>query len=1099
MLQALSGSQTEGRELMERQEMLGPQYDAYWKLIEHIGRSYLPWYDKYYSTEDTRRVVEELQKIHIDMDEMTAQRQVCSNISNSLGRSVEPTELFPNHLGTEASVHVSVQAKAVQDKIKDLEWRLELAKEQPPQHDPGDFIAWREKIVARFEGRVNRKTSRAMWRRNKKIAAVALKGEERRKQLEHAWKAEIHELEQTLHTFKSHLELLAPNSLKTVQQLQAKQLQLDDEGKKLSADELEIAATRNARMEKRYGERTEKRAKEAEKKDQVRLEAGHAKVKWDGSLAATWRRDRAAAEKAAPEGFTPLEVAFPAQDSTATQSTATQSTASQADAFEYLSPERTKEQQPKSESEPKVDENASRNVQPVAQKAPDKLFVKIFGKDGKKKPKGIMKRLLDRGKMFDEDQDEFSIQDLRPRAQRAVGMVAGKDDTQANSLEKSVGYDGTRVEASRDESVSRNLEPVARGIQKLPKSIKQNVEYTDTRVAESRDESASRNLEPVAHESQSIQDELTHIIPDRRDPIAETRQQQLRDIHQSIEHLKRMASGAQSDGRLRVATARKLEEVLRELEKEAATVEDDQALHPFIRKSNMNPDLKYVRLDREMNVKHVQLSREQIAEQQQAANVFGESNKPPPIHAWPKPPPEALLPRSLSDQLKAQLSASEKIVIDDDLTVDVEADVPELQNHVFELSQKLKGSYPLMDTLPYDVWKSQQRKTLQTWLKILIWKWQTRNDEMNAESAEADPDVSQDVRALLDQMVLDHDLGQGAATRMAKRWAEIFVRQEERKMNVDPENANVALDWADMDAGLGFLDDEGAAVDGEKGRVQGVAKEKGTLPLPQGLPFTNKGKGHRYRFEASNMWRSADTAGYHTLAFRRQYSTGEDPKVTKVRITTGDWRPRTTPVEKTTQTPETQTSHPGSSSSEHRVQTSLPHLTSSGAAHMVSVATKPHTPRTAVATGTVCFSNPTPLSLIHSASNKKGDVLSVSRIAGIMAAKHTPLLIPLCHPIALTHVGVTLHIILPCSATVQNDYKKDFGAIVVESKVQCTGQTGVEMEALTSVMGAALSVVDMCKAVDKDISIDNVRVVLKEGGRSGTWRKEGWVSRGEGD
>ncbi|KAF2437963.1 GTP cyclohydrolase subunit MoaC, partial [Karstenula rhodostoma CBS 690.94] len=166
----------------------------------------------------------------------------------------------------------------------------------------------------------------------------------------------------------------------------------------------------------------------------------------------------------------------------------------------------------------------------------------------------------------------------------------------------------------------------------------------------------------------------------------------------------------------------------------------------------------------------------------------------------------------------------------------------------------------------------------------------------------------------------------------------------------------------------------------------------------------------------------------------------------------------------------------------------LPHLTASGAAHMVSVSAKPHTPRTAIATGTVRFSNPTPLSLIHSASNKKGDVLSVSRIAGIMAAKHTPSLIPLCHPIALTHVGVTLHV-LTSTSPVEEKPMKDFGAIVVESKVQCVGQTGVEMEALTSVVGAALSVVDMCKAVDKGISIGDVRVVLKEGGRSGTWRE----------
>ncbi|KAF2874029.1 molybdenum cofactor biosynthesis protein C [Massariosphaeria phaeospora] len=156
---------------------------------------------------------------------------------------------------------------------------------------------------------------------------------------------------------------------------------------------------------------------------------------------------------------------------------------------------------------------------------------------------------------------------------------------------------------------------------------------------------------------------------------------------------------------------------------------------------------------------------------------------------------------------------------------------------------------------------------------------------------------------------------------------------------------------------------------------------------------------------------------------------------------------------------------------------------------MVSVTGKPSTHRTAIAAGTVHFSNPTPLSLIRANAVKKGDVLSVSRIAGIMAAKKCPDLIPLCHPIALTHVGVTL--------TALDNGKYPFGGVDVEAKVECTGQTGVEMEALTGVMGAALSVVDMCKAVDKGMRVEGVRVVLKEGGRSGTWREEGWVSDAE--
>jgi molybdenum cofactor biosynthesis protein MoaC len=158
---------------------------------------------------------------------------------------------------------------------------------------------------------------------------------------------------------------------------------------------------------------------------------------------------------------------------------------------------------------------------------------------------------------------------------------------------------------------------------------------------------------------------------------------------------------------------------------------------------------------------------------------------------------------------------------------------------------------------------------------------------------------------------------------------------------------------------------------------------------------------------------------------------------------------------------------------------------------MVSVSAKSHTTRTAVAVGTVYFSNPTPLQLIRSNSLKKGDALGTSRIAGIMAAKKCPDMIPLCHPIALTHVGVELKI-FDAEASKTND--SGHGGIQIEAKVQCTGPTGVEMEALTAVMGAALSVVDMCKAVDKAQKVGDVRVVLKEGGKSGKWLEDGWKS-----
>ena len=182
--------------------------------------------------------------------------------------------------------------------------------------------------------------------------------------------------------------------------------------------------------------------------------------------------------------------------------------------------------------------------------------------------------------------------------------------------------------------------------------------------------------------------------------------------------------------------------------------------------------------------------------------------------------------------------------------------------------------------------------------------------------------------------------------------------------------------------------------------------------------------------------------------------------------------------------------------------TSLPHLTPTGSAHMVSVSNKPSTHRTAIAAGHVLFSNAQTLTLIRDNALKKGDVLSVARIAGIMAAKRCPDLIPLCHPIAISHVGVALRLI---NADPDHDGpdRNEEGArvfgVALQATVECTGPTGVEMEALTSVMGAALTIVDMCKAVDKGMRIENVRVVLKEGGRSGTWREEGYHLVEDGD
>lgn len=167
----------------------------------------------------------------------------------------------------------------------------------------------------------------------------------------------------------------------------------------------------------------------------------------------------------------------------------------------------------------------------------------------------------------------------------------------------------------------------------------------------------------------------------------------------------------------------------------------------------------------------------------------------------------------------------------------------------------------------------------------------------------------------------------------------------------------------------------------------------------------------------------------------------------------------------------------------------LTHLSPAGAAHMVSIAHKQPTTRTARAVCAVHFSHPLALRLIRENGHKKGDVLGVARVAGIMAAKRTPDLIPLCHPVMLSHVSVELE---PrgCGG---GDAPGGGGGggeqhvLDVSATVTCDGKTGVEMEALTAASAAALTVYDMCKAVDKGMRVEGLRVVLKEGGKSGKW------------
>ncbi len=151
----------------------------------------------------------------------------------------------------------------------------------------------------------------------------------------------------------------------------------------------------------------------------------------------------------------------------------------------------------------------------------------------------------------------------------------------------------------------------------------------------------------------------------------------------------------------------------------------------------------------------------------------------------------------------------------------------------------------------------------------------------------------------------------------------------------------------------------------------------------------------------------------------------------------------------------------------------LTHFDEGGAARMVDVSGKPETIRTAVAEGTMCMA-PATQALVREGRVGKGDALGVARIAGIMGAKRTADLIPLCHPLALTKVAVDL---VPAPPD----------AVDIEATVGLTGRTGVEMEALTAVTVAALTVYDMCKALDRGMRIEAVRLARKSGGRSGDW------------
>jgi len=154
----------------------------------------------------------------------------------------------------------------------------------------------------------------------------------------------------------------------------------------------------------------------------------------------------------------------------------------------------------------------------------------------------------------------------------------------------------------------------------------------------------------------------------------------------------------------------------------------------------------------------------------------------------------------------------------------------------------------------------------------------------------------------------------------------------------------------------------------------------------------------------------------------------------------------------------------------------LTHLDAQGQAHMVDVGAKAETEREAAAGGRVTM-RPETLTLLRAGDLPKGDVLGTARVAGIMAAKRTAELIPLCHPLLLTKVAVEFA------------YDEAASAVEITATVRCRGQTGVEMEALTAVSVAALTIYDMAKAVERGMTISDIRLLEKRGGKSGEWQR----------
>lgn len=152
------------------------------------------------------------------------------------------------------------------------------------------------------------------------------------------------------------------------------------------------------------------------------------------------------------------------------------------------------------------------------------------------------------------------------------------------------------------------------------------------------------------------------------------------------------------------------------------------------------------------------------------------------------------------------------------------------------------------------------------------------------------------------------------------------------------------------------------------------------------------------------------------------------------------------------------------------------HIDNQGKAKMVDVSDKEETQREAIARGAI-YMKPETVRMILEKAIPKGDVITVARVAGIMAAKRTSDLIPMCHPLNITHVSVDISV------------EEEKGRLTIESKVRTVGPTGVEMEALTALSIAALTIYDMCKAVDKEMTISDIMLIEKRGGKSGDFRR----------